>query len=95
MIAPSPAAHVPERTCVACRAKRPQAELLRVSRDAAGGWRVAPGGQTGRTGRGAYLCADSPGCWAEKRLRRTFRGDAPAVSAALHAAPAPPAPDRP
>ncbi|MDL2345943.1 YlxR family protein, partial [Deinococcus sp. MIMF12] len=44
-------------------------------------------GHRGRSGRGAYLCAASPECWAEKRLRRTFRGDAPAVSAALHAAP--------
>ncbi|WP_102127398.1 YlxR family protein [Deinococcus planocerae] len=71
--------HVPERSCVACRRKRPQGEFVRVTRTAEG-WRVL-GGQ--RTGRGAYVCADSPECWAEKRLRRAFRGDAPGVSAAL------------
>ncbi|KEF35052.1 hypothetical protein RDMS_03210 [Deinococcus sp. RL] len=85
---PASPPHVPQRTCVACRTKRPQAELLRVSRDPAGGeaggWRVAPGGARGRTGRGAYVCP-LPECWSEKRLRRAFRGDAPAVSAALHA----------
>lgn len=76
-----PPRHVPERTCVACRRKRPQAEFVRVTRTA-DGWRVLPGG---RTGRGAYVCADSPTCWAEKRLRRAFGGSAPAVSAALAA----------
>ena len=78
--APAPSSrHVPERTCVACRRKRPQAEFVRVTRTAEG-WRVLPGV---RTGRGAYICADSPACREEKRLRRAFRGDAPGVSAAL------------
>lgn len=78
--APSPRPrHVPERTCVACRRKRPQAEFVRVTRTAEG-WRVLPGG---RTGRGAYVCADSPACWAEKRLRRALGAGAPVVSAAL------------
>jgi len=83
--------HVPERSCVACRAKRPQGEFVRVTRTA-GGWRVLPGQ---RTGRGAYVCADSPPCWAEKRLRRAFREGAPAISAALHARQAPAAPPHP
>lgn len=48
---------MPERTCVACRAKRPQAELLRVTLDAQGSLRLGPG-----PGRGAYLCPGSPGC---------------------------------
>ncbi|GAA5532681.1 YlxR family protein [Deinococcus aluminii] len=78
---PSPERHCPERTCVACRRKRPQGEFVRVTRTSAG-WRVLPGI---RTGRGAYVCADSPDCWQEKRLRRAFRGDAPAVSAQLQA----------
>ncbi len=76
-----PPRHVPERTCVACRRKRPQAEFVRVTRTAEG-WRALPGE---RTGRGAYVCADSPACWAEKRLRRAFGGNAPAVSASLAA----------
>ncbi|EYB69827.1 hypothetical protein DEIPH_ctg001orf0041 [Deinococcus phoenicis] len=85
----TPSRYVPERTCVACRRKRPQGEFVRLTRTA-DGWRVLPGD---RTGRGAYVCADSPGCWQEKRLRRAFRGDAPAVSAALQAMnPTPPIP---
>ncbi|WP_034384047.1 YlxR family protein [Deinococcus sp. YIM 77859] len=73
--------HVPERTCVACRRKRPQPDLVRVTL-AAEGWRVVPGA---RTGRGAYVCADAPDCWQEKRLRRAFRADAPAISTQLQA----------
>ena len=46
--------HVPVRSCIACRAARPKAELMRLVR--------APDGQialdaTGRSaGRGAYVC---------------------------------------
>lgn len=84
MPAPTPRPHTqrhcPERTCVACRRKRPQGELVRVTRTAEG-WRVLWGK---RAGRGAYVCADSPECWQEKRLRRAFRGDAPVVSAQLY-----------
>ncbi|MEW6421811.1 MAG: YlxR family protein [Deinococcota bacterium] len=72
--------HCPERTCVACRRKRPQDELVRVTQTVEG-WRVLPGK---RTGRGAYVCADSPECWQERRLRRALREDARAVSAQLH-----------
>ncbi|MBB6097733.1 hypothetical protein HNR42_001150 [Deinobacterium chartae] len=80
MIRPEPRTpHVPERTCVACRRKRPQAELLRLRREGTG-WVLEQGR---RSGRGAYLCADSPECWTEKRLRRFLRGSAPSVSEAL------------
>ncbi|MDO4246823.1 MAG: YlxR family protein [Deinococcus sp.] len=73
----SPETHVPERTCVACRAKRPQAELLRLVPQAAPPfWAVQ---QRGRTGRGLYLCPD-PACWQEKGLRRAFRQQAAALS---------------
>lgn len=78
--APKPR-HIPERTCVACRRKRPQHEFVRVTRTVEG-WRVLAGN---RTGRGAYVCADSPACWAEKRLRRAFGASAPLVSADLQA----------
>ncbi|UWX65484.1 YlxR family protein [Deinococcus rubellus] len=61
--------HVPERSCVACRKKRPQAQFVRLVRTASG-WRVV--GQAIKAGRGAYVCADTPGCWAEKKLRRAF-----------------------
>lgn len=71
--------HVPERTCVACRRKRPQAEFRRVTR-VGGVWTVQGGD---RIGRGAYVCADSPACWQEKRLRRAFGAQAPQVAAQL------------
>lgn len=44
----------PVRTCVACRARRPQAELVRLSLDERG--RVVPDLQRGRAGRGAWVC---------------------------------------
>ncbi|MFC4453355.1 YlxR family protein [Deinococcus sonorensis] len=72
--------HVPERSCVACRRKRPQGELLRLVRGEQG-WQL----QTGhRTGRGRYVCADTPACWSEKRLRRSFGPQAGTVSALLN-----------
>jgi predicted RNA-binding protein YlxR (DUF448 family) len=76
-----PARHVPERSCVACRRKRPQPELRRVSR-VGGEWRLVAGP---RTGRGAYVCADSPACWQPGRLRRAFGAQAPALSTLLSA----------
>jgi len=79
--APTPAAdrHTPERTCVACRRRRPQAEFTRLSR-VGGVWTPQSGV---RVGRGAYVCADSPACWQQGRLRRAFGAQAPAVSALL------------
>ena len=73
--------HVPERSCVACRRRRPQGEFLRLSK-VGGAWAV----QTGhRTGRGSYLCADTSACWAEKRLKRSFGAQAGTLSAELMA----------
>lgn len=69
--------HVPERSCVACRRKRPQGEFLRLTK-VEGVWAVQTGN---RTGRGSYLCADAPACWAEKRLRRAFGIQAASLSA--------------
>lgn len=48
----------PRRTCVGCRAVRPQRELIRIARDRVGTLVV------GRTlpGRGAWLCRASPSC---------------------------------
>jgi predicted RNA-binding protein YlxR (DUF448 family) len=57
----------PERTCVGCRSRRPQAELVRVVlRDGA----VVPA-ETGAQGRGAYLCPDEK-CLAAAQKRRAF-----------------------
>jgi predicted RNA-binding protein YlxR (DUF448 family) len=58
--------HVPIRTCVGCRQRRPQRELLRCVLDADGVVRVdrrAPG-------RGAWLCG--PACIDPARRRRAF-----------------------
>ena len=77
--------HVPLRTCIACRQKRPKRELIRVVRTSAGGppsaraLEVDPKGK--RAGRGAYLCRDRQ-CWqvaldpappARKQLERALR----------------------
>ena len=67
-------AHVPVRTCVACRTRRPQAELVRLIRGADGRPRLDPIG--GAPGRGAYLCpGDACRSLAERRgvLRRALR----------------------
>jgi uncharacterized protein len=77
--APNPERHVPERSCVACRRKRPQGELLRLTRTAAG-WQLTAGA---RQGRGSYLCGDTSGCWSEKRLKRSFGAQSGALSALL------------
>ena len=72
----------PVRTCVACRRRRPQEDLLRVARRPGGAVLPdAPG--TRAEGRGAYLCPD-PECIAQAvrsgRLSRALRlpGTAPA-----------------
>jgi uncharacterized protein len=65
---------VPVRTCIACRAKRPQTELIRIARSRDG--RVAVDERGGAPGRGAYVC---PGqscidrALASDGLRRALR----------------------
>ncbi|MGI9080204.1 MAG: YlxR family protein [Acidimicrobiales bacterium] len=58
----------PRRTCVGCRKVTSPDRLVRVV--------VAPGGRlaVGRNlaGRGAWLCADSPGCIDAAERRRAF-----------------------
>ena len=71
--------HSPERSCVACRRRRPQGEFLRLTK-VGGVWAIQSGH---RSGRGSYLCADSPACWSEKRLKRSFGMQAAALSAHL------------
>ncbi len=79
--------HTPERSCVACRRKAPQDELLRLSKvvvaqQAGTGseWQLSQG--KSRQGRGVYLC-NNPQCWQEKRLRRTFGAQAGRISEQL------------
>ncbi|MBM4354436.1 MAG: YlxR family protein [Deltaproteobacteria bacterium] len=60
--------HVPLRTCIGCRARRPRQELVRLALHE--GRVVAdPGGRLG--GRGAWLCPD-PACVDKAARRRAF-----------------------
>ncbi|HVC39771.1 MAG TPA: YlxR family protein [Candidatus Dormibacteraeota bacterium] len=78
----------PVRTCIGCRARRPQGELLRLRGDGA---RVVVEAAPGRgPGRGAYLCANM-NCWKvamrRRALGRSLRlGEAPIDYAAVAAA---------
>ena len=51
--------HIPERTCVACGAKKPKHELVRVASSPQGQVSVDDSGKA--PGRGAYVC--SADCW--------------------------------
>lgn len=52
--------HVPQRTCIACRAVRPKRDLVRIVRTPEGAVVVDETGK--RNGRGAYLCRQRA-CW--------------------------------
>lgn len=56
----------PVRTCVGCRARRPQGELIRLRRD--GATLAVDLGRRG-PGRGAYVCAKME-CWEAAGRRR-------------------------
>ena len=57
----------PERTCVGCRRKRKQDELVRLRAE---GGHVVPAGP-GSMGRSVYVCPD-PRCLAAAEKRRAF-----------------------
>ncbi|MBV8355981.1 MAG: YlxR family protein [Candidatus Eremiobacteraeota bacterium] len=68
----------PVRTCVGCRRRFEQAELVRFVRSAAG-WRADPPGARHRQlGRGAYLCSVECGNDARKNKRYPGLGAAAA-----------------
>ncbi|MGH2729057.1 MAG: YlxR family protein [Actinomycetota bacterium] len=48
----------PVRTCVGCRARRSQAQLIRVARHLDGSVGIDSGPASRAPGRGAYLCFD-------------------------------------
>ncbi len=54
--------HIPERSCVACRSKRPKRDLVRIVRTPDGQVEADPSGR--KNGRGAYLCRDAA-CWVQ------------------------------
>ena len=50
----------PVRTCVGCRSRRPQADLIRVTVAPDGGIVVEGRGGGRAMGRGAYVCSNPP-----------------------------------
>lgn len=74
--------HVPLRRCVVCRDSKPQADLLRLYRDASAMWQFDLRRKAG--GRGAWLCKDKPSCHSPKALKRYFRNDAERVATDLN-----------
>jgi len=66
-------APAPERTCIGCRRKRGQAELVRLTNETG---RVVPA-RSGAQGRSAYLCPELTCLEAADKRRafaRAFRG---------------------
>ncbi|MGH7728717.1 MAG: YlxR family protein [Vulcanimicrobiaceae bacterium] len=66
--------HLPLRTCVGCRARRPQAELLRYVRR--GGRWERDQATVRAPGRGAYLCSQRCAQAAAKNRRYPGLGSA-------------------
>ena len=58
--------HVPQRTCIACRATEAKRGLVRVVRTPEGRVELDPTGK--KNGRGAYV-HESRGCWDEALKR--------------------------
>ncbi|MBS2030254.1 MAG: YlxR family protein [Deltaproteobacteria bacterium] len=72
----------PERTCIGCGQKRPQAELVRLARVDE---RVVVDGGRRLAGRGGYICGPQcvEGAVKRKGFGRAFRGKALADAQAL------------
>lgn len=65
---------VPERTCVACRKKFPQSEMMRVSLDKEGSIHFDE--KQRHNGRGAYICKNKEcmqKCIKNKALNRAYK----------------------
>ena len=66
--------HVPLRTCIVCRSKRPKRDLIRIVRTPEDRIEVDSRGK--RSGRGAYVCADQQcleGALVAGRLARALK----------------------
>lgn len=76
------AGHVPYRTCIVCRSKRPKGELLRLALDL--DRRVVLDRRYRMPGRGAYVCETCLGSVTKgKALSRAFRGRLQGLSPSL------------
>lgn len=66
--------HVPIRTCVACGAKRPKADLIRLGLDVRNNTAVIDRDRS-MGGRGAHVCPEClPKLRFTGRVRKAFRG---------------------
>ena len=77
--------HTPQRTCVACGAKKAQGELLRVVSQGGAPAQIDIKGRA--PGRGAYLCRQAAcveKAWARRALERALKLQNP-IEAALKA----------
>ena len=61
--------HVPMRTCVVCKDKKPKQELLRIVRTPEGEVHVDVTGKL--SGRGGYICSREH--WGDKQIRAKLR----------------------
>lgn len=79
-----PRKHVPLRSCIACREKRPKRDLIRIVRTPEGTLEIDLNGK--RSGRGAYLCRN-PQCWdaalQPRRLSQALRCEVSAEEVAV------------
>jgi uncharacterized protein len=73
---------IPVRSCVVCRGRFPQAQLLRLTRDEHRLVRLDPTRRA--SGKGLYICAN-PACRTEKALMRLSRPDAARIATELEA----------
>ena len=68
------AKHVPERSCIACRQKKPKWEMVRIVCTTGGALEIDNRGK--KAGRGAYLCKQQ-NCWevglAKKKLEYALK----------------------
>ena len=68
--------HVPERTCVACRQKKPKGELIRIVRTPQGSIELDISAR--KSGRGTYICKQRV-CWdalfQKKKLESALKTD--------------------
>ncbi len=75
---------IPVRTCVVCRHRRPQRELLRIARNTVDKSILSPDTNRSAPGRGMYICKDKSSCWSAKNLKRVARDGAEKLSQQLN-----------
>ncbi len=77
--------HVPERSCIVCKAQRDKSELLRIVKTPEGEVVIDTSGK--KAGRGAYVCRCKDcvfGMIKKRALNRSFKTElSPEVYAAL------------